>query len=217
MDPPSGGSKGLEFAAKPGYGRGMFYLRGLIGALAVSLWSLPAVAHPHVWIETTTSFVVAEGTITALRIEWKFDEFFSTSLFDEFDLNHNRRFEPAEITALEQGAFNNTAQQNYFTFIKVGGKKVATQKASEFTARVEGKAVVYSFLLPLAKPVDPRQNVLTVTTYEDTYYIDVAPAPRHAVAFEGDNSLSCKGTVAEDPKTKIYFGSVNPLMITVHC
>jgi len=195
----------------------MAALRGFFLALAVSLWSLPAAAHPHVWIDTTTSFVVADGTVTALRIEWKFDEFFSTSLFDEFDKNHNHRFEPAEITALEQGAFANTAKQNYFTFVKVGGKKVATLAASEFTARVEGKSVVYGFLLPLAKPVDPRQSVLTVTTYEDTYYIDVAPAAQHPVGFEGDSSLSCKGSVAEDPKTKIYFGSVNPLMITVHC
>ena len=190
---------------------------GILLAVFVSLWSLPAKAHPHVWIDATAIFVVADGAVTGIRMEWRFDEFFSASLFDEFDKNRNHRFEPDEIAALEQGAFANTAKQNYFTFIKAGGKTVATAPAAEFTARVDGKVVVYSFLLPLAQPIDPRRTVLTVTTYEDTYYIDVAPAAHHPVGFEGDNSLVCKGTVAPDLKTKIYFGSVNPLMITLHC
>jgi len=191
-------------------------LRALTAVFAL-VCARPAGAHPHVWIDTTASFVIAKGAVTGVRMEWKFDEFFSATLFDDFDKNHNRRFEPAEVAALEKGAFSNTAQQNYFTFVKADGKAVELRKPKDFTVRVEGDKVIYSFLLPFARPLDPRQAVLTVTTYEDTYYIDVAPAPRDPVRFEGDTSLSCKGVVAEDPNSTIYFGSVHPLMITLHC
>ena len=177
----------------------------------------PAAAHPHVWIETVTTFVVKDGAITGIRVGWAFDEFFSASLRDDFDINKDHKFDTKEVAALEKGAFAKTVGQNYFTFIKADGVVMTGLKAREFNATMDGDIAHYSYVLPFAHPIDPRKVALTVTYYEDTYYIDVGPADHDAVRFEGDGSLACKGSVAEDPKTTIYFGSVHPLTVYVKC
>jgi len=177
----------------------------------------PAAAHPHVWIDAVTTFVVKAGMVTGIRVEWTFDEFFSTTLLDDFDVNRDKRFDAKEIAALEKDAFGRTAAQGYFTFVKVDGAALKGLAAKEFTARVDKGIVHYSYLLPFPHPVDPRKAALTVTYYEDSYYIDVAPAEHGPVRFDGDGSLTCTGTVAEDPKTTIYFNSVHPLTVTLHC
>jgi ABC-type uncharacterized transport system substrate-binding protein len=185
-------------------------------ALVLAMAS-PAAAHPHVWIETVTTFMVKDGAITGLRVGWAFDEFFSASLLEDFDTNHDRKFDAKEIAAIQKGAFAKTAGQNYFTFVKTGGVPMTGLVAREFSASVAGDSVHYSYVLPFPHPVDPRKAALTVTYYEDTYYIDVAAAPRDAVRFEGDGSLGCSGKVAEDPATTIYFGSVHPLTVFLKC
>ena len=189
----------------------------LVVVAACGFWAAPARAHPHVWIDTTTTFLVSEGTITGIRVRWKFDSFFSTTLLDDFDKNRNKRFDGKETAELEKGAFAPTGRQNYFTYVKVDGKLLHGLKAKEFAAHVESGAVFYSFVLGLPEPVDPRRSVLTITFYEDTFFVDIAPAEGEPSRFDGDGSLACKGVVAPDPETTIYFGQVHPLTLTVQC
>jgi tRNA threonylcarbamoyladenosine biosynthesis protein TsaE len=184
---------------------------------AAGLWARPALAHPHVWVEAVTTFLVSKGTITGIRVQWKFDEFFSATLFEDFDKNRNKRFDGKEPAELEKGAFEPTARQHYFTYVKVDGKLMKGLHAKEFAPRAEKGIVYYSFLLPFPEPVDPRRSALTVTYYEDTFYVDVAPAEHDAIRFDGDGSLACKGTVAPDPNTTIYFGQVHPLTVSLQC
>jgi tRNA threonylcarbamoyladenosine biosynthesis protein TsaE len=178
---------------------------------------VPAFTHPHVWVDTVTTFEVKDGAIVGMRVDWKFDEFFSSTLLEDYDKNHDNQFDAQELAVLEQKAFKNTAKQNYFTFVKVNGQLVPNPPAEDFTAHVEKKIVYYDFRLPFPKPVDPRADKLTVTYFEDSYYVDIAPAAHDPVHFEGDNSLDCTAKVAEDLTTTIYFGQIHPLTVMVHC
>ena len=179
---------------------------------AAVIWfaAVPAAAHPHVWITTETKFVAHQGAITGVRVGWTFDEMFSATLFEDF----GKKFGPKEIAELEKTAFRRTEKQNYFTFVKVDGKLLSGLKATEFTASVDKGRVRYQFLLRFPKPVNPRETSISIIYYEDTYYIDVNPK---TVGMEGDVSLTCKGTIAEDKNTTIYFGMVHPQMVTLHC
>ncbi|MBF0562112.1 MAG: DUF1007 family protein [Alphaproteobacteria bacterium] len=180
----------------------------------INFMAYPAAAHPHVWVTTVTRFIVAKGAVTGIRVEWAFDEFYSSSLIEDYTDHHDVKFDAKDVAALKKGAFQRTAGQNYFTFIKVDGKLLTDLIPSEFNATVVKGIVHYQFLLPLRAPVDPRRHPLTVTYYEESYYVDVTPEAAH---IEGDGSLVCKTTIAEDPNTTIYFGMVKPMMVTLHC
>ncbi len=199
----------------PGEGPKRIFRAALV--VGLTAWAFPAFAHPHVWIDAITTVVVAKGMVTGIKVEWVMDTFFSETLLKDFDLNKNHKFDKNEVADLEREAFSNTAKQSYFTFVKADGVIVKTQKPKEFNAWIDKDVAHYTFLIPFAKPVDPKASALTVTYYEDTYYIDVGPPKADAVRFEGDGSLSCTAHVAEDPKTLIYFDSVHPLMVSVHC
>lgn len=196
-------------------GRVVIHRVAATAAIAVLAASRPAAAHPHVWIETVTGFIADHGKVSGLRVTWTFDKFFSATLLDDFDSDRDKRFSRKEVGDLEREAFRNTAKQNYFTFVKTDGVLMKGLVPRDFDARVDNGIVTYAFTLPFPQPAEPQR--LSVTYYEDTYYIDVAPAEKGGAVMEGDGSLACSGAVAPDPATTIYFGSVHPLTVTLRC
>lgn len=191
--------------------------RAIAVGLAAALFAAPAAAHPHVWIDVASTFVVAHGKIAAVRQRWQFDEFYSASLLKDFDKNDDGTFDADEIGDIRKNAFLATRDQGYFSHVKVDGKPVPANTVTDFSAAAVKGHVVYSFVLKLTHAVDPRLSALTMTYFENTYYVDIAPSAKNNVAFEGDGSLSCTAAVAPDPDTVIYFGQVHPLSISLRC
>ncbi|MBI5121027.1 MAG: DUF1007 family protein [Rhodospirillales bacterium] len=185
--------------------------------LMAAFFPANARAHPHVWVGTAFSFVVAKGTVTGLRVEWAFDDFFSSSLLADFDVNKNGRFEAEEVKVIEKKAFAKTGEQNWFTYIKLGDKTLKGLVPKEFSVDIRKKEVVYSFLLPLPEPVDPRKTPISVSYFEESYYIEMLPPKKDPVRFEGDGSLSCSAKADEDKSVKFYFNSVSPMRVTLKC
>jgi ABC-type uncharacterized transport system substrate-binding protein len=193
-------------------------LKRILLGLAFFVAPIVAQAHPHVWVDTDTTFVIKDGTVVGLKVGWKFDEFFSSSLLADYDKDHNKHFDAQEIAQIEQKAFNNTALQNYFTFVKVDGVLLKDLKARDFTASVDPKGIVrYQFSLPFPTPIDPKLATVSVTYYEDTYYVDIAPGEKDSVHVDSDGSLSCTGSVAPDMTTTIYYGTIHPNSVILHC
>ena len=193
--------------------------RLLAAALAVPLViAAPAGAHPHVWIDTVTTFEVAAGKVTALKFEWRFDEAYSAEMVHDFHKRGGPTFDPAEIAQMKQKAFVHLKDQNYFTLVRVGGKKLTNLTATDFAPRLEpGGILVYAFTLPLPQPVDPARTPIGITWFEETFYIDMGPAEDQPARFAGDGSLNCQGKLVDDPDIKLYFGSVTPKMLTLDC
>lgn len=194
--------------------------RALIGVSIILGGSLgdggPARAHPHVFVDTVTSFIVADGHITGLRLHWRFDAFFSAALIQEFHTGSARVLSPVAVKALESGAFQATADQNYFTHVKLNGKPLTGLTPRDFTARIDGEQIIYEFALPLPRPVDPRTTRLSVSYYESSYYVDVVPTEIDPVKFIGDGSLRCRFDVREDKSVTIFYG-VHPAEVALSC
>lgn len=192
----------------------------LISGLVLILGSLAgwgsARAHPHVWVDTVTGFVVTNGKVTGLHLRWTFDELFSASLLEEFHLRAGKSLSPENIRSLENGAFRATAEQGYFTHIRLDGKPVSGLKPRDFSARLDGALISYEFILPLPQPIDPRTTRLSIVLYEQSYYVDVMPAERNPTFFEGDGLLTCRALVGEDADMTIFYG-VHPARIDLAC
>lgn len=194
--------------------------------LTAFLAPVPALAHPHVWVDTIVTAHMDKGAVTSLREDWTFDEDFSASVLG--DVRHikgmggdrHSPLTPGEIVQLQQNAFSNLKHYDYFTHIWLNDKRLKIKPDVEgFTARLEGDKLRYWFTVQLAQPAAvAKGGVLKVGIWDDSYYVDVGPATgKPAAVLEGDGSAACRARIADDPKHLLYYGSITPKIVEVTC
>src|SRR5690606_3645342 len=74
-------------------------------ALAASATFLPqnAAAHPHVWIDAHSQVMFDDARrMAALRVVWRFDEFYSLFAIEGLDQDGNGTLTPAELQPLAE-------------------------------------------------------------------------------------------------------------------
>lgn len=177
----------------------------------------PALAHPHVLVDVHALVEFKDGKIVSLFMGWKFDAVFSASLLQDFDKNKNNRLDPDEMKDLEREAFRDTKPQSHFTYARIDTEPVIWPDATDFKVIAVKDSLLYAFRLPLPRPVDPRKETLSFTTYEETFYIDMDFPTDNAVTINGDGAAGCKATIAPDHGNTIFGGAVTPKRATVTC
>jgi tRNA threonylcarbamoyladenosine biosynthesis protein TsaE len=191
-------------------------MRRLLTALLLLL-PAPALAHPHVLVDVHALVEFKDGRIVSLFMGWKFDAVFSASLLKDFDKNKNNRLDADEIKDLEREAFQDTRPQAYFTYARTGSDPVVWPVATDFKLVAVKDSLMYAFRLPLPRPVDPRKEAFSLTTYEETFYIDMDFPTDNAVTVNGEGAAGCKATIAPDHGNTIFGGAVTPKRATVTC
>ena len=102
-----------------------FVLPLLIVACA-GLVATDAQAHPHVWVTMTTELVYApDGSATAVRHAWTFDDMFSAFATQGIAARVKGQFTRAELQPLAQTNIESLKEYAYFTYAKIDGR---TQK-----------------------------------------------------------------------------------------
>ncbi len=142
--------------------------------LYLCLAPLPAAGHPHVFMDVELTFVFDAQGLAGIRQRWTFDEFFSVQLVDMVDANDDGRLSEAEARKIEQEAFANLKNFNYFNHIRVNGREIVFGRATQFVARQKGGIVSYEFVLPCSVPAKAgSQSTITASVYDQSYYTDV--------------------------------------------
>lgn len=195
-------------------------MRRLLTVLPLPLLLLlpePALAHPHVLADVHAVVEFKDGKIVSLFMGWKFDPVFSASLVADFDKNKNNRLDPDEMKDLEREAFRDTKPQAHFTYARIGSEPIVWPDATDFRVVAVKDSLMYAFRLPLPRPVDPRREAFSFTTYEETFYIDMDFPTDNAVTLNGEGSAGCKAVIAPDHGNTIFGGAVTPKRATVTC
>jgi len=177
--------------------------------------SAPSRAHPHIWIDAVATLVFADSKLTEVRIQWTFDELFSGALRDQFDPNKTGSFSGQALTDLKADAERGLKEFNWFTHLKIGGKELTVATGKDFSATIEGDRVVYRFTVPVTPPVDPAVTPVTLSLYDQSFYIDVALAKDNPVRIEG--ATPCKTAVITDKGNPLYYGMFFPQRIDLRC
>jgi ABC-type uncharacterized transport system substrate-binding protein len=177
----------------------------------------PVSAHPHVWIDAVLTFVFEDGHLIGVRQHWKFDEFFSSFVIEEHDVNRDGAFDEAEVSAIRGSAFTNLREYEYFTHLRVGSAQLPLREVNAFNARIEDGVLIYEFAIPLPEPVDPGKDTFAASVYDVEYYVEVLLDQDDPVRFEGIPSGGCTYEIQEDAENPIYYGMVYPLAITLNC
>ena len=177
----------------------------------------PALAHPHVLVDVHALVEFKDGKIVSLFMGWKFDAVFSASLLRDFDKNKNNRLDADEMKDLEREAFRDTKEQAHFTYARIDAAPVVWKDATDFKVIGVKDSLLYAFRLPLPRPVDPRKEAFSFTTYEETFYIDMDFPTDNAVTLNGEGAALCKASIAPDHGNTIFGGAVTPKRATITC
>ena len=186
---------------------------------AGTVGTVPAQAHPHVWVDAVAAMGIRDGALREIRMRWTFDDFFSLVLFEDFDVNDSKTFEPNEIDKMRDGAFTGLGEVGFFTDLRIDGVRVDWSGARDFGVEMgeDGRAS-YLFTLDLPEAVDPTARKVSVTLYDPDYYVDVQFAETGGVSFpELDAAMECGARYEPAEDTPIYFGAVIPTRAVVEC
>jgi len=156
----------------------------LFGAIAVAWQGLPAVAHPHVFVEARAVLVfAADRTVEAVRNEWSFDAAFSAYAVTGLDANANGQFEPEELAPLAQLNVASLADYGYFTDLVVDGVRQDFKLPSDAGLAFDGAHLTLFFELPLDHPVF-LESGLTLQIFDPSYFVGFAFSSPEPVALE---------------------------------
>jgi ABC-type uncharacterized transport system substrate-binding protein len=184
-------------------------------ALIILFASQSSYSHPHCWIDTETTILNEDGFFQGVQNNWRFDEYFSMDVIDMIDLNKNGKIEENE----KEYAYNNTFIQlkefGYYNHINLNGKKITDYKIKDFDAKIENNIIVYDFKLVLNNPIEIlKDNRITVSIYDDTYFIDIKLGNKESIKYTSKADL-IDYQLIEDKDNAIWYGTIFPKTILI--
>jgi ABC-type uncharacterized transport system substrate-binding protein len=170
-------------------------LAGLVAATA------KASAHPHVWVTMHSDLLYTpEGSVTAVRHTWTFDDMFSAFATMGFPKT-NGTFTRETLQPLAKVNIDSLKDFDYFTYAKVEGKQVKdafNEPMPDYWLHYDAKTTLLTlhFTLPFKTPVKAKS--LQIEVYDPTFFIDFAMAKQDPVTLVGAPA-QCKVAMEKPP------------------
>jgi ABC-type uncharacterized transport system substrate-binding protein len=128
-------------------------------------------AHPHVFVDNNVVFVFDAKGLTGVKIQWTFDELYSSSVIMDYDQNRDQVFNSVEARQLAGQAVADLKPNHYFTYIQVNGRAFPVKGIREFKVAIKKSRVVYSFYVPCPVSVRTAEQTVAVSCYDESYYV----------------------------------------------
>lgn len=177
------------------------------------LWALTgasaAWSHPHVFIHTAVDAVFDDEGLAGFQVRWLFDEMFSSMIRMDYDQNDNRRFEPSEVKALEEGAFSNLKNFNYFVHVEIHGEPFEVKLVKDFNAEIKGEKMLYEFFVPCHVHATSRFKEIHVAVYDPEFYCSIFLI-EDPLGYEKRDPYEVSYRVEDNPDRAYYFGQIVP-------
>jgi ABC-type uncharacterized transport system substrate-binding protein len=178
-------------------------------ALLAGIGLAEASAHPHVWVTVKSELVYApDGTLTAVRHHWTFDEMFSTFATQGMDDKKPGGLTREDLAPLAEVNVSSLKEFDYFTYALADGKKSALKDAQDYWLDQKDGALTLHFTLPLVSPVKAKQ--LDMQVYDNSYFVDFSLATRDAAALVNAPaqcklaSVSSRGGAQQQASTEAF-------------
>lgn len=164
-------------------------LRGFICAIiafaAAAGLSLPAQAHPHVWISMKSEVVYApDGRVTGIRHHWSFDDMFSAYATQGIEAKEKGRFTAEELAPLAKINVDSLKEFGYFTYATADGQKVPLgEPLPDYSLDYKDAILTLNFTLPLKTPL--KAKAFKAEVYDPQIFIDFSFAKDTPVTLAG--------------------------------
>lgn len=163
----------------------MKFSRSIVAAVALLALPLPALAHPHIFLDARLEVLAGDdGNLAELRNVWRFDEVFSSSVLLDFDKNSDLKLDAEELAELGEVMRASMEDFHYFTTISVNGTDIPVTKPGIIHVTYQNNQVMVIFAVKPSKPVKLHGN-LAFGIYDPSMYT--------AVNFPSDGDLKVEG------------------------
>jgi ABC-type uncharacterized transport system substrate-binding protein len=161
--------------------------------------STQASAHPHVFVTMKSEIVYgADGTVTAVRHAWAFDDMFSTYALQGIDGKQKGAFTREELAPLAEVNVTSLKEYDYFTQAQGDGKKLEFKDAADYWLEFKDSVLTLHFTLPVKTPVKTKSVNLEI--YDPSYFIDFSFDDKDPVKLAGTPG-QCKLNVSKPGDT----------------
>jgi ABC-type uncharacterized transport system substrate-binding protein len=133
----------------------------------------PALAHPHVWVTIKSELIYApDGSITAIRHAWAFDDMFSTYALQGIEQKNKGGFTREELASLADTNVTSLKEYDYFNYARIDGKKRKDVFSDpvDYWLDYKDSVLTLHFTLPLKTPL--RAQSLEIDIYDPEFFID---------------------------------------------
>jgi ABC-type uncharacterized transport system substrate-binding protein len=150
---------------------------GLIFAAAMGVGAGPAVAHPHVWIDTGIEVILNDrNEAVAVRITWTYDDLYSLYVVGDMGLDPDwdGKLTPEEEARL--AGFDMKWDPGFpgDTYALAGEAALALSRPKEWTASYADGKITTTHLRTFDAPVPVGAEPLVVQVYDPGYYVAYA-------------------------------------------
>jgi len=166
-------------------------------------------AHPHVFIENKLTFIFDENGLKGIKQEWCMDEFFSNSILIETNKNGDNHLNKKEIEAVKSFAFESLKNYQFFTHIKINGKKFEINSAKDFFAEIKKDKLIYHFFIDCPVTINKKEVDLLVSIFDKSYYSSIVPGKKY-INFEGDGKYKITNKIEKINEWAYYYDMLIP-------
>jgi ABC-type uncharacterized transport system substrate-binding protein len=160
-------------------------LYGLVFLGVINL-TVSAQAHPHVWVKAQSEIVFStDGTISAIRHHWQFDEAYSSYAVQGLPSDKDGRISNATLAPLAEENATSLIEFDYFSRLRIDGKLQAFAKPLDYSMNYEKGILSMDFTLPLKIPAKMHRSSV-FELFDPTYFVSFA-------FIEGDQAVTLSG------------------------
>jgi ABC-type uncharacterized transport system substrate-binding protein len=175
--------------------------RLIISVLLLIVFASGVWAHPHVFVDNKVVFVFNARGLTGVKIQWTFDELYSSSVIMDYDKNRDHILNSAETRRLAGQALADLKLKHFFTYIRVNGRDFTVESIMKFKVAIKNGRTA--------------EQTVDVTCYDESYYIEVTTNYQKAATVVNEGGFHANLAVTDDEENFYYFGQVLPQKITL--
>lgn len=143
----------------------------LIALAAIVCGTIPAAAHPHVWVTASSELIyAADGSLTGVRHAWTFDDMFSTYAVQGVESKTKGVYTREELAGLAQTNVESLKEYGFFTYARADSRKQKFTDPVDYFLEYKDAALVLHFTLPLKTPVKTKRLALEI--FDPSYFVD---------------------------------------------
>lgn len=144
-------------------------MRRVLSALALICWPFPALAHPHIFVETGLRVLVDDaGRLEAVEVTWVYDDFYSMLVMEDLELDddYDGALTQAEIDVLDGFDMNWVEGFAGDLYVLRDGEPVALGAPEPLETDVANGRIVTRH----RRAVDIPAEGAVIQAYDPTYY-----------------------------------------------
>jgi ABC-type uncharacterized transport system substrate-binding protein len=148
--------------------------RALVLGWLLAAGAGPAIAHPHVWIDTKIEVVLNDrNEATGIRISWTYDDLYSLYVVGDMGLDPDwdGKLTPEEEARLSGFDMKWDPSFPGDTYALQGGVPLALSRPKDWTATYADGKITSTHLRSLDAPVPVTAEPLLVQVYDPGYYV----------------------------------------------